>query len=140
MSHDAARELGSGEYISLTTFRADGTAVPTPVWVALNGTHLYVVTAGDTGKVKRLERNNRVEVSACDLRGTVSGPAHPGTAELLDERDTDFADELLLDKYGWQAQAFGLIRTAQVALRRLLRRASGPDRVGIRIELDQDPQ
>ena len=31
----AARRLGDEAYIAVTTFRRDGTPVPTPVWVAL---------------------------------------------------------------------------------------------------------
>lgn len=33
----ALGELAAGKYLLLTTFRRDGTAVPTPVWVMRDG-------------------------------------------------------------------------------------------------------
>jgi PPOX class probable F420-dependent enzyme len=35
-------ELGSAKYVSLTTYRKDGTAVPTPVWMVRDGDELAV--------------------------------------------------------------------------------------------------
>jgi hypothetical protein len=39
-----ARTLAKRGYLSLATFRRDGTPVATPVWVAQHGTDLAVVT------------------------------------------------------------------------------------------------
>ena len=76
--------LGAEEYISLTTFRRDGSGVATPVWVMADHDHLYVITDATSGKAKRLANFARVMVAPCDMRGTVTGASVDATAELLD--------------------------------------------------------
>jgi hypothetical protein len=50
--------LAGEKYISLTTFKRDGTPVATPVWVVSDdGRRLLVWTAAQTWKVKRLRRD-----------------------------------------------------------------------------------
>jgi hypothetical protein len=58
------RELGPrqplsvpGKYLSLTTYRWDGTPVSTPVWFVEEEGRLFVITAADSYKAKRLRRN-----------------------------------------------------------------------------------
>ncbi|OKK04451.1 pyridoxamine 5'-phosphate oxidase [Streptomyces sp. CB03234] len=94
--------LRHGRYVSLTTFRKDGTGVATPVWYAVDGDELYVWTRVDSWKVKRLRRDSRVVVTACDMRGRVADGAAraEGTARLLD--DLKGVRKLLARKYGWQ--------------------------------------
>ncbi|QGV77783.1 PPOX class F420-dependent oxidoreductase [Streptomyces ficellus] len=94
--------LRHGRYVSLTTFRKDGTGVATPVWYAVDGDELYVWTRADSWKVKRLRRDTRVVVTACDVRGRVAEGAATagGTARLLD--DTRGVRKLLSRKYGVQ--------------------------------------
>lgn len=62
-------ELGRSRYVSLTTYRKDGTPVATPVWAVADGGELYIWTKSDTWKVKRIRNNGRVSVVACDVRG-----------------------------------------------------------------------
>ena len=57
-----AASLDRHRYLSLATFRRDGGAVPTPVWFAEVDGLLYVFTAGDAGKVKRLRHSSRARV------------------------------------------------------------------------------
>lgn len=71
MSTDLER-LGAAQYLLLTTFRRDGTAVPTPVWVARDGAELVVFTAPNAGKVKRIRRDGAVRVGPCTMRGLTS--------------------------------------------------------------------
>src|SRR3954464_1267787 len=66
-------ELGEGKYLLLTTFRKDGRAVPTPVWVVRDGERLVAWSAMDSGKVKRIRRDGAVEVGPCDVRGRPTG-------------------------------------------------------------------
>ena len=61
-------DFGDEPYVLLTTFRANGERVGTPVWVARDGDHLVVMTAAGTGKVKRIERTALVELTPCDRR------------------------------------------------------------------------
>ncbi|WP_351222649.1 PPOX class F420-dependent oxidoreductase [Streptomyces sp. NPDC002133] len=98
------QELDRAKYISLTTFRKDGTGVATPVWFAVAGGELYVWTRTDSWKVKRLGRDSRVTVAPCDVRGRVAEGAErtEGTARLLDEADMKAVRKALLRKYTWQ--------------------------------------
>jgi hypothetical protein len=136
MAENAVQLLGAGEYLSLTTYRRDGTPVPTPVWVVHEEGRLHVITDADSGKVKRLRHTARVEVAPCDMRGSVTGPAHPATAELLDAAGTERVMTLVSAKYGWKARAIGAMAAARGMVERARGRAPGPGRIGIRIELD----
>ena len=42
------------QYMSLISFRKNGTAVPTPVWFSEKDDKLYVMTRSDSGKYKRI--------------------------------------------------------------------------------------
>jgi uncharacterized protein len=99
MSPDADR-LGTAKYVLLTTFRRDGTPVPTPVWVARDGAELVVWSALNTGKIKRIRNNGAVELAECNVRGTPRGPAVPGTARILDADASDHVRRLIRTKYG----------------------------------------
>ena len=133
MTNDPAVSLGDGKYLSLTTFRRDGTPVATPVWVMRIDRQLYVITSANSGKVKRLRNNTDVLIAACDVRGQVSGPEFPGVAALLDDNETQMVEGLLLRKYGWQARVMNAGQAIQDLSRRALRKPSGPGRQGISI-------
>ena len=100
--------LGSARYISLTTFRPDGTSVATPVWVARTGDALIVITDPTSGKAKRLRANPRVRVSPCDMRGRLRAGAlsvlvFPLVASWLpiqDEAQTSESVAIITRKYG----------------------------------------
>jgi len=94
-------EIGRNSYVSLTTYRKDGTAVATPVWFVVNGGELLVISNADAWKVKRIRNHNHVVVTVCDFRGKVTpgAPSVEGTARLLDEADTDAGRALLARKY-----------------------------------------
>ena len=92
--------LSSGNYLLVTTFRRDGTPVPTPVWVGRDGDELIVWTRSDTGKVKRVRNNAGVELAECDLRGRPRGAPVKGTARILDAAGSDRGRSLLRRKYG----------------------------------------
>ncbi|MER5883045.1 PPOX class F420-dependent oxidoreductase [Streptomyces sp. NPDC001941] len=97
-------ELRRGRYVSLTTFRKDGTPVATPVWYATEGDELLVWTRTDSWKVKRLRRDTRVVVSPCNVKGDVPQGAvrAEGTARLLDDAELKAVRKLLSRKYTWQ--------------------------------------
>ncbi|MCJ1681323.1 PPOX class F420-dependent oxidoreductase [Streptomyces sp. APSN-46.1] len=103
-------ELGKARYVSLTTFRKDGTPVATPVWAAAEGGELYVWTRSDSWKVKRIRNNGRVTVSACDARGRVAAgaPVLEAEARLLDEAGLKRVRGLMSRKYRWQFWAVDL--------------------------------
>ncbi|WP_330299388.1 PPOX class F420-dependent oxidoreductase [Streptomyces sp. NBC_00503] len=97
-------DLGRARYVSLTTFRKDGTPVATPVWAAADGGELYVWTRSDSWKVKRIRNNGRVTVCACDVRGRVAPGTEvaEGQARLLDRAGLDRVRKLISRKYTWQ--------------------------------------
>jgi len=96
-------DLDRHRYMSLATFRGNGTEVATPVWFAAAEGRLYVVTAGESGKVKRLRRFSRARLAPSDARGRVRGEWREGTARILTEpRAIDRAHAALRTKYGWQ--------------------------------------
>jgi PPOX class probable F420-dependent enzyme len=92
--------LANGKYLSLTTFRRDGTPVATPVWLARHGDELVVFTAMSSGKAKRLRNSGRVLLAPCDMRGRVTGDAVEGTARLQDEAETAATLGLIRRRYG----------------------------------------
>ncbi|QJY47652.1 PPOX class F420-dependent oxidoreductase [Pseudonocardia broussonetiae] len=93
--------LADAQFVQLTTFRRDGTGVPTAVWVVpLPGGELGVWTPSGSGKVKRIRRSGDVTLAVCDRRGTPSGPAVPATARILDAAGVRTVRDAVRRKYG----------------------------------------
>jgi len=90
-------------YVSLATVRRSGAEVKTPVWFAAADGRLYVFTAGDSGKVKRLRHSPRVRLAPCDARGRVRGAWRDGTGRLVTEaRLIERGRAAFRAKYGWR--------------------------------------
>ena len=97
--------LDRQRYLALATFRRTGAEVRTPVWFAVAHGRIYVFTAGESGKVKRLRHSSRARVAPCDMRGRVRGAWADGTAHLVTApRVIERAHAALRAKYGWQAR------------------------------------
>jgi len=112
---DFARE----RYVSLATFRRNGAEVRTPIWFAVIDQRLWMMTGGDTGKVKRLRNNPRVRVAPSDVRGIVHGPWRDGTARIAaDPREIAEARAMLRAKYGWQATLLDVVSRLSGRIRR----------------------
>ena len=98
----------SGQFINLTTFRRDGTPVPTTVWFAHVGDCIVVPTGRTTGKVKRLRNDPEVTMVTSGFRGKVkSDVVVAGTARFLEGEEATEAEQALRAKYGWQWRLFG---------------------------------
>lgn len=119
-------ELAAGNYLLLTTFRKDGTPVPTPVWFARDGDALVVWTETNSWKVKRIRRTGAVTVGPCTGRGKPLGPAVPGQAEILDASATRRVRRLIKQKYWLTGRVLVTLST--------LRRGEGGT-IGVRIVL-----
>jgi PPOX class probable F420-dependent enzyme len=100
-------DLSAGKYVSVTTFRTDGTPVATPVWLVRRRDELLVLTHENSGKVKRIRNNPNVLVAPCDARGRLQGPEVPGVARLQDEVETHLTANLIQHRYGIMGRAFG---------------------------------
>ncbi|MGI5215664.1 PPOX class F420-dependent oxidoreductase [Plantactinospora sp. CA-290183] len=119
-----AAEIGRSKYVSLTTYRRDGTGVATPVWHVLDGGELFIVSEAGAWKVKRIRNNSQVMVTVCDLRGKIApgAPSAEGTARLLDEAGTATARSLLARKYvlsrlgNWAARILRLRRPPVIGI------------------------
>jgi PPOX class probable F420-dependent enzyme len=92
--------IGAASYALVTTYRRDGRAVPTPVWVVRDGDGVAIWTVTNSGKVKRIRRNATVQIGRCDVRGRPDGDQVPGQAVILDSAGTDRVRDLLRRKYG----------------------------------------
>ena len=107
---DTASDLARHRYVSLATFRRNGTEVKTPVWVAAAGGKLYVFTAGDSGKVKRLRQSSRARLAPSDARGQVLGAWRDAVARIVTEpRTIARAHAAVRAKYGWQLRLADLV-------------------------------
>ena len=93
-------QLGAEKYVLLTTFRKDGRAVPTPLWVVPDGAGLAFWTPAGTGKVKRIRNSGRVTLAPCDMRGNVRGDAIEAQARIGDAADRRRVGEGIKRKYG----------------------------------------
>ena len=98
-------EIARSPYVLLTTYRRNGDAVATPVWVASDGERLLVTTGASSGKVKRLAYTPRVTLTPCDMRGRVrEGALSVEAVAVVDDtaEARDALDAALLAKYGIQ--------------------------------------
>jgi PPOX class probable F420-dependent enzyme len=91
--------LTSAKYVLLTTFRKDGTPVPTPLWHAVEGGLVYAATLDDTGKIKRIRNNRSVTIGACDIRGNPKGPTYAAVARVLHGEEGRYAAKLIESRY-----------------------------------------
>ena len=120
---DLARE----RYVSLTTFKQDGTAVSTPVWVAGEDGQLLVWTAADSWKVRCIKRDGHVRIAPCNARGKPRGEALDGMATVLPE--SSHVEELEGEKYGWRMTALGTL----TRVGRFIKREPTPESVTLTI-------
>lgn len=125
------REIATSPFVSLGTYRRNGDAVATPVWVARDGDELVVTTERNTGKVKRLRRDERVALRPCSRMGAVEPDAitvHARARIAGPSTEDPRAESALRRKYGWQFRA---ILGFEALVRRVQRRPG--DRVILRI-------
>lgn len=108
----ALAALADERFVSLTTFRKTGQPVSTPVWIARDGTDLIVTTPKQSGKVKRLRNNARVELRACSRTGAVRDDAVTveARAEIMDDdRSRALLTRVFLGKYRAEYRIFMFI-------------------------------
>ena len=105
---------GAAKYVALETFKKNGQAVNTPVWIVRDGNRLLAITNRDSWKVKRMRNNSRVRLAESDARGTPEGEFAEGHARIIDEQDSVQAlNQLIIKKYGLFARLFTLMSRLQ---------------------------
>lgn len=123
----SATALAQERFISITTFRRDGTPVSTPVWCAGEDGTVLVFTEAASGKVKRIRHDPHVRIAPCSARGKPRGDPVEADAAIVE--GTDRVKTLLAQKYGWLWRAYNLL----MAVARGTRRQPPPKAVTIRV-------
>ena len=75
-----------GRYLSVTSFKRDGTGVATPVWFVSDGNRLFALTDLHSPKVRRIRRNPNVLIASCRADGKLRAKPVPARAEVLTAR------------------------------------------------------
>jgi len=101
-------DLAKAQYILLTTFTKDGKPKPTPIWAAVDGDRLLVITEGKAWKVKRIRNTPRVTMAVCDIRGRAKSDAVEGTAAILDKSHNGAVYDAIGKRYGIVGKVFNL--------------------------------
>jgi PPOX class probable F420-dependent enzyme len=112
----AAARVVPGRYLSLTSYKRDGTAVATPVWFVQQDGRLLVETDANSGKVKRIRRNPAVRVAACTASGRLRGEQFSAVAQVLPESEVSGVERLITRKYRFDMLITKPVRFLQSAL------------------------
>ncbi|MEO7071315.1 MAG: PPOX class F420-dependent oxidoreductase [Nostocoides sp.] len=92
----------AAKYVALTTWRRNGAAVTTPVWIARDGDELVVISEANVGKTKRLNRGGPVALQPCSMRGELmaGAPVINGTGRVVrDAADVKAVQRAIRAKY-----------------------------------------
>jgi PPOX class probable F420-dependent enzyme len=116
--------LAKEPFVSITTFKRDGTPVSVPVWCAADNGSLLVFSEADSWKVKRIRRDPHVRIAPCSARGKPRGPAVDADASLVEETTT--VEALLARKYGWAWRGYHTLMVSTALIRRLRRQLPTP--------------
>jgi PPOX class probable F420-dependent enzyme len=128
---DQFASLAAEPFLSLVTFRRDGTAVPTPIWAVAGDGRLLVWTGAESGKVKRLRHTPAVTVAPCDRGGALLGEPVPAHARVMPVDELITVATAMRAKYGWQFR----VATVAAAIGKVIG-ISGPGQIGLEIVLD----
>ncbi|MFX0141999.1 MAG: PPOX class F420-dependent oxidoreductase [Candidatus Hodarchaeota archaeon] len=92
-------QLKEGKYISIKTFRKNGTSAAAPVWFLEDNGKFYICTGGASYKVRRIRNNPKVEIAASDSSGNLKGEYFGGKARILTKDETNQIYSLFRKKY-----------------------------------------
>jgi PPOX class probable F420-dependent enzyme len=92
--------LFPGRYLSVTSFKRDGTGVATPVWFVSDGERLFALTDLHSAKVRRIRRNPHVLIASCRPGGKLRREPVPARVEVLTATpQLERVQELLIERY-----------------------------------------
>ena len=123
-----------GRFLSVTTFKRDGTGIATPVWFVSDGSRLFAFTDLRSLKVRRIRHNPDVLVAACRANGKLRMAPVPAHAEVLtDTADLERVHDLLVKRY---KISYRLVMVGYRLARRLRGRPSVADGAVLAITLE----
>jgi uncharacterized protein len=129
--------LFPGRYLSVTSFKRDGTGVATPVWFVSDGSRLFALTDLHSAKIRRIRRNPRVLVAPCRANGKLrSKPLLARVQVLTATTDLERVQKLLIERYKLSYRVIMLIYRLG---RRLRGRPSVADGAALAITVDAIP-
>ena len=129
--------LFPGRYLSVTSFKRDGTGVATPVWFVSDGSRLLALTDVHSWKVRRMRHEPRVLVAPCRANGKLRGEPVPARVELLTATtDLERVQRLLHERY---KLSYRLVMLVYRLGRRLRGERSVADGAALAITIEQPP-
>jgi hypothetical protein len=99
MTATALESLDRSWTVLLTTYKRDGSAVATPVNLAVEGDHAYFRSYDKAWKTTRIRNNSAVELAPCSVRGKPRGPSVHARARLLDTNEELHAREVIAHRH-----------------------------------------
>ena len=126
--------LADEKYVSLTTYKRDGSAKALPVWIAdLGDGTLGFTTSSSSYKVKRINNDPRVVLQPSDSKGKVTPGSEEvtGTAVTVSGADFERIAGIVKSKYRMQYTMITLVGKGA----KLIGKGSGTD-TGVVITLD----
>lgn len=125
-----------GRFVSVTSFKRDGTGVATPLWSVSDGGRLFAFTDLHSAKVRRVRRDPHVLVAPCLPNGTLRGKTLAAHAQVLtDEAELARVQKLMLRRY---RISYRVVMLAYRLGRRLRGKQSVADGAALAITLDED--
>jgi PPOX class probable F420-dependent enzyme len=126
--------LFPGRYLSVTSFKRDGTGVATPVWFVSDGSRLFALTDLHSAKIRRIRRNPRVLVASCRPDGKLRREPVQARAEVLTATaDLDRVQRLLIERY---KMTYRVVMLIYALGRRLRGERSVPDGAALAITVE----
>lgn len=105
-------QFSNQKYLNIETFRKNGIGVKTPVWFVQDGNKIFIQTIAESGKVKRIRNNEKVNIAPCKMDGTLIGEWQPAIGKEVKETDiSKKVNRMLNQKYGLMKALFGLTAT-----------------------------
>jgi uncharacterized protein len=108
----------AGKYLSITSFKRDGSGVATPVWFVQESGRLLVQTDANSGKIKRIRHDPHVTIAPCTATGRLLADPVPARAELLGDAELGRVERLMARKYRIDLLVIKPIRSLQTAVHR----------------------
>lgn len=102
--------LDESRFVSLTTYRKSGEAISSPLLYFKAGQKLVIYTNLDSGKVKRIRNNGKVQVAPCKVNGEVTGNYIDARARIITDPEEDKQGlAAIMGKHPFVINAFEII-------------------------------